>query len=447
MPIDIPTINTVVSRSKTDVQRQVGGKIDPFNKNNVVTAVTIANANRVFDFYLQLQAALLESLPDTAEEYLTRWGNIFGITILPATKATGNLVFIGTVLNTSIPLGTIFVTSDGQTYTSTQSVNYEESTINTLDLTRQTNVTTVTTDGNHNFSTNTEIVSISGVTPSTFNVSSPTITILNDTQFSYPNSGVNESATTQGIVTFRQALVPVESDNFQSESNSVNKDFGTSISLQSPIANINSDGTVNISGVSGGVTQESQEQLRVRVLERIQNPVSHFNEADIIRKIKEINGITRVFVFPLLDPNTQTPNVDGTVSVYFMRDNDVDPIPTVPEVAEAQSKLDEIIPANTNPSDAQVLAPTPVVQNFTISLLDPNTSTMQAAVIANLQAFFQEKPEVSSNVLKVAYDGAIYNTVDPETGNTVSSFSVTTPAGDITALVGEIVVLGTVSFV
>ena len=455
MPIEFPTIDEVVSRSKTDVESQIPG-INPFDKNNVVTAMTIANANRVFDFYIQLQAALLESLPDTAIEFLDRWAAIFGIIRLPATGASGNVIAVETAANgtgTSIVNGTIFSASDGQTYTSNATISITESSIATLDLTRQSNVTLVTTDGDHGFSNNTIMVSVTGTTTASddFNVlndidttgnnSLPIIVLSADT-FSYPNTGVNESATGQGTVTFRQAIVPVDADT---EGADGNQDFGTSMSFQTPLAGADNTVVVDFGGIAGGTDQETNESLRTRLLERIQNPVAHFNPADIEARIKQVNGITRVFVFPLEDPDTGTDPTLGTVTVYFMRDNDTPAIPTAPEVADAQAKLDEIRPANTAAVDAVVKAPTGLAVPVTISSLVPDTPTMQTAITANLAAYFSDQTQVAVDIQLEAIIGTIFNTVDPDTGDIVVSFTLDAPAVDVVVGTGIIGTLGTVT--
>ena len=456
MPIDIPTINEVVSRSKTDVESQIAG-INPFDKNNVVTAMTVANANRVFDFYVQLQAALLESLPDTAVEFLDRWAAIFGITRLAATAATGNTIAVRTAANgvgpPTVPAASIFTSSAGQTYTSGSEVTITEGTIATLSLVRQSNVTTVTTTANHGFSNNTIMVSVTGTTTAsdTFNVlntidttgaNSLPISVLSANMFSYANTGVNESATGQGTITFRQGVVAITANTAGAAGN---QNFGTSLSFSTPPPQIDNPTVADFGGIAGGTDQETNDALRTRLLERIQNPVAHFNPADIEARIKQINGITRVFVFPLEEPSTGTTPTLGTVTVYFMRDNDTPAIPTAPEVTAAQAKLDEIRPANTSAANAVVKAPTALVVPVTITALVPNTPTMQAAITANLTAYFSDQTRVAVNIQLEAIIGTIFNTVDPDTNDVVVSFTLGAPAVDVVVGTGIIGTLGAVT--
>lgn len=61
-------------------------------------------------------------------------------------------------------------------------------------ISRTSNVTTVTTAKPHNLSTS-DTVLISGVTDTTFNTSSATVTVTSTTQFTYANSGTNGSSS------------------------------------------------------------------------------------------------------------------------------------------------------------------------------------------------------------------------------------------------------------
>lgn len=138
----------------------------------------------------------------------------------------------------------------------------------------------------------------------------------------------------------------------------------------------------------------------------------------------------------------------GQVRTFFMRDNDDDPIPSAPEVAVVKAKIDEILPANTYTGDSIVSGPTGITQDYFFIELVPNTLTMQAAVDASLAQFHAEQTVVSTDVDAKAYEAAITNTVDPETNETVTSFTLTDPpaATDISIDSGEISLFGTATY-
>lgn len=137
----------------------------------------------------------------------------------------------------------------------------------------------------------------------------------------------------------------------------------------------------------------------------------------------------------------------GQVRVFFMRDDDINPIPPVSEVTKVREKLEEILPANTDKdNDLLVFAPIATTIDFAFTELTPNTATMQAAIIANLQQFFAENTDVGVDINANAYSCAIFNTVDTETGDIVKSFTLSTPGGNIAIGSNSIGVLGNVVF-
>jgi len=71
---------------------------------------------------------------------------------------------------------------------------------------------------------------------------------------------------------------------------------------------------------------------------------------------------------------------------------------------------------------------------------------MQTAITANLQQFFKESTTVGVDVDEDAYRSAIFNTVDTATGDTVSTFGLSAPSGDVTIASGEIGALGSIVY-
>jgi len=231
--------------------------------------------------------------------------------------------------------------------------------------------------------------------------------------------------------------VPVISISFGADQNVI---AGSTLTLQSPIIDVDDDNDVDSDSIGGGTDQEKDDSIRLRFIERIQNPISHFNVAEIINVAKTVPGVTRVFVQEI------TPNV-GQVTVLFMRDNDLStPIPDGSEVAEVKTALDAIRPGNTDTLDLIVAAPTPVLTNFLFSSITPDTSTMKTAITNSLIQFFSERTDPGTDVVEEAYNAAIFNTVDTITGAELSAFTLTTPTGDIVVTAGEIATLGSVTF-
>lgn len=136
----------------------------------------------------------------------------------------------------------------------------------------------------------------------------------------------------------------------------------------------------------------------------------------------------------------------GQVKVIFTRDNDPSIIPSGSEVDDVYRRILTILPAHTNQADLIVRAPLPVPVAFVFESITPDTATMQAAIEANLQDFFRSETVVGERLLKLAYDAAIFNTIDPETGEQLQNFELTSPTTDVVILSGELPTLQSVTF-
>jgi len=521
MALEIPeTAIEVENRSLTDVQRELQ-ESNPRLKNSWLLALIASSSNRIFDFYLQLLEAIKQNFPDTAtDEFLEQWADIWGKQRQAATQATGNCVASGTATSV-IPLGTT-LTASGETYTTTSSGTISDQSIGVTSpdgIVRSGQTATVTTLSNHNLASNVA-VTITGADQTEYNVIDAEITVTGLDTFEYQVVGTPATPATPSaaiLVGFTSASIPIQSDEFGSDQN---LETGTLLKLQSPIAGVDDNFGVDFGAIGGGTDQETDVSLRERMLDKIQNPVAHFNDPDITDKAKEVAGVTRVFVqrsgtivgtasivsisntagdnvatailatpqdlnsgqlvtitgaspagynvtdAPILVENTTTFQYIiagplgassgtilssliiplGTLKVYFMRDNDVNPIPSGSEVTTVKNKILEIDPANTDVSDLGVFAPTAVPTDYVFDALTPNTQTMKNAITANLDLFYAEGTFVGVNIDEDAYRSTIFNTVDTETGDTVLTFSLTEPIGDIPIGVGEIGTRGNVTF-
>jgi len=435
VPLNLPeSAASIAARSKADVQRELATS-NPFGKNHWLGAIVTAAANRVYDFYLQLKAAIRDNFPDTATgDALRRWAAVWGKQALPATKSSGRAVATGTP-GSLIPAGTAMAANGAGVFLSTSAAVISSSTLSLVSLSRVGTTVTAKTTSPHLLADGIT-VTIALATAPEYNGTFPiSVTAVDEFQYEIIGSPADEPATS-AMVTAITASVPVESEEF---GEAVNLDAGASLKLQSPIIGVADTLTVDFGAVGGGTDAETEDSLRARLLDRIQNPVAHFNVSAIVEKAKEIAGVTRVFVYEI------TPLV-GQVTVYFMRDNDPNPIPTASEVAAVKARILTIKPANTDDADVIVAAPVAVPVNFTFVALSPNTSTMQDAVLANLRQFFDELTEPGVSIGEDAYRSVIFNTVDTVTGAKVSAFTLSAPIGTVAVAAGEIGVLGSVAF-
>ena len=214
MALNTPTkASEIDARMKTDVQRELPAS-NPFLKNHWLGAFITSTANRIFDFYIQLNEAVKQSLPDTATgTQLERWAAVWGITRLAATSATGNLAATGTA-TTSIPINTIYATSDGTLYKSSAAVIIAAQVLSIASITRSGTTATVTTTNSHDMGSNVT-PTIAGAVETDYNVSNAVIQVTGDKTFTYT---VANSPTTPatGTITASDSFisVPVTAQTF-----------------------------------------------------------------------------------------------------------------------------------------------------------------------------------------------------------------------------------------
>ena len=515
MAVNAPdSASQVEDRIKADVQREAPDS-NPYVSVHWLRSLIAGIARRIFDFYLDLNRTEERLMPDTADdETALRWGGIYVGPSNPASSSSGQLVATGTV-GGSVTVGTT-LTAEGQEFTVMAGGSVSAQSLSVTSITRSGTTATAVTALPHGLSSFVP-VSITGAAPSEYNLTDTEVIVTGLNTFTYEVAGSPVTPATGTILAgFTAVNVDVESVDFGAETN---LDADSPVRLQSPIVDVDDTLYVTFSAVGGGTNAESTADYKVRYLDKIRNPVAHFNESDIVVQAKKVSGVTRVFPKPagteigtvsvssltrnanvatavtptphglvdgqttsvsgaaqpeynivqsriiVEDVNTFSFNVFGSpatpatgtilaatdvppgqVITYFMRDNDADPIPTTSEIQDVKDKLDEILPATTSTYDNIVLAPTSLSVAFTFTAVFPDTTTMRAAVEANLDQFFDERVDVGVDISEDAYRAAIQNTVDPDTGDVVQSFTLSAPTGDITVAGGEIPVRGTVTW-
>jgi uncharacterized phage protein gp47/JayE len=295
---------------------------------------------------------------------------------------------------------------------------------------------------NHNLATGFELT-ISGATEPEYN-GTYTITVNGLDTFQYQVSGSPSTpATGSPEYTDTFASLDVEAQSQGSETNLssgaqlTNDTYGTAYA--------------QYEGLTGGAEEESDDDYRERILLSRAIIEGVFTPDQVKLAALSITGNTRAFVKkPTISVTggTASDPLPGQTSVYILRDNDDNIIPTQTTLDETKAAIiaDGALPANTSEVDLFVEAPTLVETDFTFSSIDPDTSTMQAAITAQLEAFFEDTVEFETDITEASYLGTIQNTQDLTTGEFIVSFSLSSPSGDITVSDGEIATLGEVTF-
>jgi len=432
--IDFSSYKEIVNRIRSDIQQNLPGT-DPTIFGSFVRAFADSLAGRSFDITVLQEQLLIQMFPQTATgEFLELWAEYSNITRNPATGSNGPVTFTGTVASV-IPAGTQVRDASGNIFETDTSLALSAQVISITSLTRSGNVVTATTSSDNHLGSGQE-VDVVGAVETDYN-GTQTITVTGSDTFTFLIDTTPSSPATGTITAeFDGGFVDVTSVNTGADQN---LDSGAQLSLVTPIAGVDTTAFVQFGEVGGGTDTESDDDLRSRLFQARANPVANFNVAAIEKQARSIAGVTRVKIKRI------TPYIGG-VTILFVRDNDPNIIPSASEVTAVKDAILEILQASSSEDDVFVTAPTPVTTDFTFSAIDPDTPTMRTAIEENLKAFYEDEVDFETDITEDKYRSAIINTIDPETGDSLISFTLTSPSADITVSTDEIGVLGDVTF-
>lgn len=440
MPIEFDTYKEIVDRVRADIAQNLPG-VDPTIFGSYVGALGDSIAGRAFDIELIQEQMLIQFFPQTATgSFLELWAAYEGLTRNPATGSTGPVTFTGTI-GSVIPISTQIRSSDGNIYETLASLTLANQSISVTSLTRSGSEVSAVTVSDHGMSSGQE-TDITGAVETDYN-GTHEIIVTGPNTFTYQITATPTTPATGTILAdFDGGSVDIESQETASDTtpaSQLNLESGAQLSLVSPIDGVSTTARVQFGEVGGATDTEKDEDLRARVFQSRANPVANFNVAAITKQALSVPGVTRLLVKRI------TPYV-GAVTVLFVRDNDDNIIPSAGEVTTVKNAILEILQASSDESDVFVLAPTPVTVDFTFTSLSPDTTTMRAAIEQNLIAFFQDEVAFEEDITEDKYRAAIINTIDPETGDSVSAFTLSAPSGTVAVTINEIGVLGTIIF-
>ncbi|TXG95722.1 MAG: baseplate J/gp47 family protein [Nevskiaceae bacterium] len=209
---------------------------------------------------------------------------------------------------------------------------------------------------------------------------------------------------------------------------------GTKLSLISPVPDVQSQAIVIDDGSGAGLTNgadiERVEDLRARVIARIQQPPQGGADYDYIAWALEVPGVARgkVWVYPGWMGL-------GTVGVAFLvAEGDGYRIPSATEVAAVQAHIDSRRPVT---AEVIVFAPTPYPVGMAIKLF-PDTVATRAAVVDELTDFFLREGVPGSPIYLSRLRAAISVAVGEDHHELIDPVdSIMPPAGRLPVL-GEI---------
>lgn len=209
-----------------------------------------------------------------------------------------------------------------------------------------------------------------------------------------------------------------------------NTDEGATFSLTSSLTGINGSATVASGGIAGGTDIESDDDLRDRLVSRIQQPPHGGAAFDYEAWALEMEGVTRAWVYPLYLGL-------GTVGVTFvMDDQEGSIIPDAGTVDDVQDYIDARAPVT---ADVTVFAPTPVELGFEIQL-SPDTTVVRAAVEAEITDLLRREAEPGGTL----YLSHIMEAISTAAGET--NHVLVLPSADVVSGDEKLSIMGTITW-
>lgn len=206
-----------------------------------------------------------------------------------------------------------------------------------------------------------------------------------------------------------------------------NRTAGQTFALVTPLPGVETTATAG--AMSGGADVETDDALRARLLARIQTPPHGGSAADYVAWALEVPGVTRAWCYPL-------EMGAGTVTVRFMRDLDVSPIPDAGAVADVQAHIESVRPVTGH---LYVAAPVAAPVNYSIAVV-PNTPAVKAAVLAELDDL-HAREAIPGGTLLLSHMRAAISAATGET-----NYTMTTPTADVVSATGHISTRGVVTW-
>jgi len=211
----------------------------------------------------------------------------------------------------------------------------------------------------------------------------------------YQTSELGTIITTQGVY---YAIIPIEALESGVAGNYNEQTPTLQLTLETPISGINNSEIYNTEKPSGGVEQETDDELRIRIVARVRKPPSGGRDSDYIAWAKEVSGVGLAWVF-------ENWNGTGTVGVVCTTPSFGILSPTT--LAEVQTNIDA-----KKPLGVVATAINPVVKLCSpyIKLEPFNDIGIRTKVQEALDALFIAESVPSGAILKSHINSAVYST-------------------------------------
>jgi uncharacterized phage protein gp47/JayE len=263
----------------------------------------------------------------------------------------------------------------------------------------------------------------------TINIIASTGGIIIPAATQFTTTTVNYETLAEAVTAFNSGAVPVEVRALDSGTVG-NLPEGTALNVVG-VEGITSAVSVD---VTGGVDTESDDDLRIRVLERIRQPPQGGAAHDFVRWAKATSGCTRAWVYPL-------EMGIGTVTVRVMFDDlraDNDGFPLEQDLGAVEGYIDTVRPVAVK--DFWVLAPLKQRIQFYIYDLIPDTPETRAAIETSVRDMLFNRAIPGQTIYAAWKYYAVMNAPG------VISFVMAIPLDDIMQSPAHIAVLGDIVY-
>lgn len=205
----------------------------------------------------------------------------------------------------------------------------------------------------------------------------------------------------------------------------------SALSISTPVAGVSL--TVTVVALTGGADTETDEQLRARILQRIQNPPMGGSEADYVAWALAVPGVTRAWAAP--------EQGIGTITVRFLMDDlraDNDGWPYPEDVQPVADYIDKKRPVTVK--DCYVLAPIKQFIDVAIANLVPETPEAHEEIEQKIRDMLFQTAAPGQTIYAAWVSFAIMS------APSVQSFNLVTTDDYVMPSLGHMAVLGTILF-
>lgn len=210
-----------------------------------------------------------------------------------------------------------------------------------------------------------------------------------------------------------------------------NREFGTALQVVTPPIGV--VGSVDVVSLTGGTDEESDDDLRARVLLRIRQPPMGGDATDYVQWALAVPGVTRAWSAPL-------EMGIGTVTVRFMMDDlraSGGGFPLQEDIDAVTAYLDTVRPVAVK--DFFVVAPIPQPVDLTISALSDDTEKVRAAIEVAMKEMFLDRGEPGQPIYRSWVEEVLSNVVSGGEHYELEFVTTQMPSNGHLAVLGSII--------